>query len=173
MKKGKWITALVGAGLSLSGCVATAGQTPPSDAEALRAVLNDEYRAEATYEAVMARFGEVRPFVNIIRAEQRHSERVRAEMARLGLDVTSTNPFLGTITAPATLVDACAQGVTAERENIALYDEILPRLEDQQVRTVLTALQRASRDNHLPAFERCVARGGEPMGGPGGGRGNR
>lgn len=123
------------------------------------------------YEAVMAKHGEIRPFSNIIQAERRHSERVREEMARLGIEYSDTNPFLGNIPAPATILEACQQGVDAEIENIALYDEILPTIADEQVKATLTDLQWASRERHLPAFQRCVDRGGEP--GRGSGHGGR
>lgn len=65
---------------------------------------------------------------------------------------------------------ACEQGVAAEIENIALYDRILPTAEDESVFATLTDLQSASRERHLPAFERCVARGGEQGRGQGRGR---
>ena len=139
------------------------GSNAPSvDADALAVALEDEYRAEAMYEAVMAAHGEVRPFSNIIQAERRHSERVREEMTRLNIEFSDTNPFLGKIAAPATLLEACQQGVDAEIENIALYDEILPTIAYGQVKSTLTDLQWASRERHLPAFQRCVDRGGEP-----------
>jgi hypothetical protein len=35
--------------------------------------LDDEYKAEATYAAVITRFGPVRPFINIVEAERRHA----------------------------------------------------------------------------------------------------
>ena len=38
--------------------------------------IQDEYHAEAVYLRVMADFGEVWPFVNIVQAEGRHSEAV-------------------------------------------------------------------------------------------------
>lgn len=146
-------------------------EVTPTDASALAMALDDEYRAEAMYEAVMAVHGEVRPFSNIIQAERRHSQRVREEMNRLGIDHSQTNPFIGTITAPASLLEACEQGVDAEIENIALYDKILPTITDPQVKATLTDLQWASRERHLPAFQRCVYRGGEPGMGPGHGSG--
>lgn len=144
-----------------------------ADAGALALALEDEYRAEAMYTAVMDLHGEVRPFSNIIQAEKRHSERVRDEMTRLGIEYSDTNPFLGNIIAPATILEACQQGVDAEIENIALYEEILPTISDGQVKATLTDLQWASRERHLPAFQRCVDRGGEPGrgSGHGGGRG--
>lgn len=137
------------------------------DREALAQALDDEYRAEATYKAVIDTFGPVRPFINIIEAERRHSSMVRGQYARLGMTAPE-NPYLGRVEAPASLLEACEQGVEAEIENIALYDRLLPKVTDPAVRQVLSRLQAASRDKHLPAFRRCVARGGTPGRGPGG-----
>lgn len=111
-----------------------AGSTGVSsvDADALLLALDDEYRAEATYSAVIEAFGEVRPFINIIKAERRHTARAKAEMDRLGITYATANPYLGKITAPATLLAACEQGVTAEIENIGLYDQLLPTIEDDR-----------------------------------------
>ncbi|UAB79645.1 DUF2202 domain-containing protein [Erythrobacter sp. SCSIO 43205] len=133
--------------------------------------LDDEYRAEATYAAILNAFGDVRPFVNIIEAERRHATLARSELDRLGIAYPDTNPYLGSITAPASLLEACEQGITAEIENIELYDRIIPTVEDEQLRETLGRLQWASRERHLPAFERCVARGGEMGRGRGHGQG--
>lgn len=159
--------------LAVSGQVSAGPSQAVSsqDKSALVSALDDEYRAEATYAAVLQKFGEVRPFVNVIEAERRHAARVRSEMNRLGIKHRSTNPYLGKITAPDSLLAACRLGVTAERENIGLYDRLLPNISDPQVRATLVALQSASKDRHLPAFQRCVDRGGTM--GPGAGRGHR
>lgn len=161
---------------ALASSVAYAGHNSAEAAagnpvqSALVAALDDEYKAEATYQAVLDKHGDVRPFSNIIRAEQRHQEMVKAEMDLRGW-AYGPNPYSGKIKAPATLLEACQTGVTAEVENIALYDRLLPTIQDPAARDVLTRLQWASRENHLPAFERCVARGGTPGRGPGGGGG--
>lgn len=154
----------------LPACTSATGQSA-TDADALRQALDDEYRAEAIYAAVIEKFGEVRPFTNIIQAEQRHSDRAKAQMDRLGIDFEPVNPLLGTIAPPESVLAACQQAVEAEVENIALYDRLLPAIEDAQVRETLTALQSASRERHLPAFQRCVARGGEMGRGAGQGQG--
>lgn len=156
-------------GLAAASVAGTA-QAAPADIEALRDALDDEYRAEATYQAVIDEFGPVRPFINIIEAERRHAGMVKTQYARLGLEAPA-NPYLGKIEAPESLLTACEAGVEAEVENIALYDRILPEITDPQVRATLERLQAASRDNHLPAFQRCVDRGGRPGRGPGGGGG--
>lgn len=54
-----------------------------------------------------------------------------------------------------TVPEACREGIEAERENIALYDRLLPTVADPEARQILATLLTASRDNHLPAFERC------------------
>lgn len=60
--------------------------------------------------------------------------------------------------APASLADACEGAIQGEIENIALYDRLIPLIEDSTVRQVLENLQAASRDRHLPAFRRCRER---------------
>lgn len=173
------ISAALAALALTSACTgASASDDTSPDAAALQQALDDEYRAEATYKAVIDAFGEVRPFINIIKAERRHAARAKAEMDRLGVNYEATNPYLGQLSAPATLLEACEQGVTAEIENIALYDQLLPTIQDDRVRATLSDLQAASRERHLPAFRRCVSRGGQmgrgQMGqGRGGGRHGR
>lgn len=164
-------SALAAAALAaaVTATAAVAAGATENDRTALRMALDDEYRAEATYKAVLDKFGDARPFVNIIQAERRHAAMAAAQMQRLGMEVPS-NPYLGGVQAPATLLEACQTGVQAEVENIALYDKILPGVSDPQIRMTLEKLQAASRDRHLPAFQRCVARGGT-MGGGGHGKG--
>ena len=39
---------------------------------ALLEALEDEYKARATYRLVINKFGQIRPFINIIQSEERH-----------------------------------------------------------------------------------------------------
>lgn len=119
--------------------------------------LDDERKAEATYAAVIRKFGEVRPFINIIAAERRHSAAIERQMVRLGFPIP-TNHWEGKGSAPATLAEACRMAIEGEIENIALYNRLLPTIPDDVVLQVLQNLQDASRDNHLPAFRRCLER---------------
>jgi rubrerythrin len=134
--------------------------------------LEDEYKAEATYAAVLTRFGNIRPFSNIVGAERRHSTAIARQLERLGHPVPA-NQLMGTIEAPATLAEACSAAIEGEIENIALYDRLLAGMADPEVRQVLENLQRASGENHLPAFRRCLERsqGQRQSRGPGQGRG--
>lgn len=131
--------------------------------------LDDERKAEATYEAVIAKFGPVRPFINIIEAEQRHAGAIERQLHRLGFPIPE-NRWNGKVEAPVSLAAACEFAVQAEIENIALYDTLIPTISDPIVREVFQNLQAASRDNHLPAFRRCLVRDGAGAG-DGGGRG--
>lgn len=119
--------------------------------------LDDERKAEATYAAVIDKFGPVRPFSNIIEAEQRHAAALERQLRRLGLTVPP-NPWTGSVTAPATLAQACESAVQGELENIALYDRLIPMIDDLSARQVMENLQAASRERHLPAFRRCLER---------------
>ena len=125
--------------------------------EALSAALEDEYRARATYRKVIERFGPVRPFVNIVEAENRHVAALLRQFARLRA-VPPADTWPDRASAPASLADACEAGVQAEIENEALYARLLDQMNDPQVRAVMQQLQEASRERHLPAFRRCLAR---------------
>jgi len=126
---------------------------------------------------VLNKFGQVRPFSNIIRAEQTHAQMVKAELKRNGWSypdntyLGKVKTYLGKVKAPASLLEACRIGEKAEIDNIALYDRLLPKVSDAASRAVLERLQWASRENHLPAFQRCISRGGTPGKGSGGGQG--
>ncbi|MBL9119003.1 MAG: DUF2202 domain-containing protein [Phycisphaerae bacterium] len=128
--------------------------TLDSDTEAaLRAALQDERNAQAFYTNVMARHGQVRPFVNIVRAEGRHESMVLGVMERHGVADPKLAP--GPLPAvPATFAECAALAAQLERDNIALYDRLIPTVKEPDVRTVFERLRAASLQNHLPAFER-------------------
>lgn len=127
-----------------------------SEAEinALNLTLNDEYRAEAIYQNVLDKFGDVRPFSNIIRAEQKHSDSLIQIYERYGLIVPENN-WYDSVPEFDSVREACAAGVEAEIENAALYDELMSNIDNQDIIIVFTALRDASINNHLPAFQRC------------------
>ncbi|WP_205747892.1 DUF2202 domain-containing protein [Devosia sp. FKR38] len=140
----------------------SAGEALPQTVQAaLTSALMDEYHAEAFYSAVLERFGQVRPFANIIGSEQYHASKVAALMTAYGMDVPA-NTQLGSAeiaaAVPATLGAACAIGVQAEIANAALYDDnLLPAVSGfNDITVVLEYLRDASQNNHLPAFQRCA-----------------
>lgn len=60
-----------------------------------------------------------------------------------------------TVSHYGTVTDVCRAAATAERANIAMYDELLRLDLPSDVRQVFTDLGAASLQNHLPAVERC------------------
>lgn len=141
---------------------------------ALLMALDDEYKAFSTYQVVMEKFGQVRPFSNIIRAEENHISVLKELLNKYGVSIPE-NPYLlaqNRPVAPATLQEACAIGVQAEIENAGLYDDkLMPMVMGHaDIQIVFQNLRDASQDRHLPAFERC-GQGGGNGGGQGGGHG--
>ena len=126
-------------------------------ADALREGLDDEYKARATYRKVIELFGPVRPFVNIVEAEERHIRALLTQFERLGIEPPA-DAWRGRVTAPRTLRDACAAAVQAEIDNAALYQRLMSKAKDARARAVMERLQEASQERHLPAFRRCLAR---------------
>jgi rubrerythrin len=125
---------------------------------ALREALDEEYRSRATYRSVIEAFGPIRPFVNIVEAEDRHAEALRAQFGRFGLKAPQDN-WTGRVPAPRTLADACRAGVEGEIENAAMYERLIAEIHDPVVREIMRRLQQASQERHLPAFRRCLERG--------------
>lgn len=125
--------------------------------EALSEALDDEYKARATYQSVIDKFGPVRPFVNIIEAEERHANALLRLFERFGVE-PPRDRWAGRIQAPPSLVEACRAGVEAEIENAAMYDRLLAQVSDARAREVLMRLQEASQQRHLPAFRRGAER---------------
>jgi len=97
-----------------------------SDAEvsALCEALDDELRAIATYEQVIADFGAIRPFVNIVEAERRHANALRSLFERYDVAVPDD---LGADMVPrfSSLHEACLAGVEGEIDNAAMYDRLI------------------------------------------------
>ena len=133
-----------------------AGDLSMEAKEALGEAIDDEYKALSTYEAVMGKFGSGRPFSMISGAERQHIASLEALYDKYGLDVPENN-WPGKIEAPATLREACQTGVEAEIANADLYEKkLLPAVSEyEDIAAVFENLMNASRQKHLPAFERC------------------
>jgi rubrerythrin len=137
--------------------------------KALSEALDDEYKARATYRKVIERFGPVRPFINIVEAEERHVAALLAQFRRLGA-APPEDTWAARVKVPDSVEQACAEAAQAEIENDAMYSRLLEQLTDAQAHSVMLRLQDASRNQHLPAFRRCLERGGH---GEGRGRGRQ
>lgn len=141
-----------------------------AEIDALGEALDDEYKAVATYEQVIADFGEVRPFTNIVESERRHIEALCTCYRRYSVPIPE-NPWLGRAPRFDSINEACKAGVDGEIENAAMYDRLLDTTARADLIEVFGNLRRASQENHLEAFRRCADRPGD--GPAGGGRRRR
>lgn len=133
-------------------------QLNDNEEHALQEVLDDEYRAWATYDQVIRDFGPERPFINIRDAEARHIGALRALFERYGLELPE-NPWPGRAPRFASLREACEAGIDAEIENAALYDRLMRSTDREDILALFDNLRRASQERHLPAFRRGATRG--------------
>lgn len=131
----------------------TSSPVADKTAEALKAALADERRAQAFYNAVMEKHGQVRPFANIVHAEERHDAVVASLMERHNVAVPpASTPDIPAV--PGTLRECNRLAAQLERENIAMYDRLLNDAPEADIQTAFKNLRAASENNHLPAFER-------------------
>ncbi len=133
------------------------GELPVDVINALNTAINDEYKAHAVYDAVIKKFGSVKPFIMIIRAEEQHISSLKELYDKYGVVIPADN-WLGNVTVPDSIKDSCQLGVDAEIANAALYkDELLPLVTDYpDITAVFNSLMSASEVNHLTAFKRCA-----------------
>lgn len=130
----------------------------PTEQRALEDALDDEYKSHATYAQVIADFGPQRPFINIVEAEARHIGALLALFDKYSI-VAPANRWSGNVERYASLAQACSASAQGEIDNAALYDRLLQSTHRADILAVFEALRSASQDRHLPAFQRCVARG--------------
>lgn len=121
----------------------------------LAAAIQEEYTAMNTYQAIMEELGDVGPFARIARSEQQHVNALIRVAERFGVEVPENAGEIADIEWN-TLEEACQLGVTFEQIDADLYDELLPNTTNPVLIRVYTNLQRASLNNHLPAFEACI-----------------
>ncbi len=119
--------------------------------EMLTYALQDEFMAQAEYQAIIANYGEIAPFANIVEAEQTHIDLLLPLFAQYGIEVPA-NDAADRVIIPESITSALATGVDAEKANIAMYQAFLAQdnLPDD-VRNAFEYLMNAS-ENHLQAF---------------------
>jgi hypothetical protein len=173
----RWITvvAVLAGGLGAAPSRAAEARLDDATLKSVLGALADERRNEAQYHRVLADLGSVRPFSNAVWAEGRHAAMLEEVLRAHGAEVPPAAPAGAPLASHATRKDACAAAVESERQNVALYDAaIVPGLPPDVAR-VFEHNRMASREHHLPAFERCAgfaASGAGERPGPGGhGRG--
>lgn len=130
------------------------GDLKKEEVDGLFLALNDEYMAWATYDQINKDLNNPRPFINIHQAEARHSESLKQLFTNYNLPVPE-NPWIGKTPKFTSVAEACKAGVDAEIVNKQLYNKLFKSTAREDILVVYKNLQRASEENHLPAFQRC------------------
>ena len=114
-----------GSGTAAPGGTVTAAPPAGTVAAAWEALMgpDGEYAAAASYQAVIAKFGAVEPYVSIEAMEQNHIQALTRQLSRFGY-VPPANPFAGPIAAPADLVTDAQARAEGGRQNVAMYDRL-------------------------------------------------
>ena len=129
---------------------------PLSDAEieGLVRAIEEEFGAQALYQSVLDKFGNVSPFNDIVLSEARHASALINQAQKYGIPVPQFPSSEG-LSAFETVDEACQAGVDAEIADAELYDELMSFTTNSALIQVYTNLQKATLDSHLPAFEDC------------------
>lgn len=121
--------------------------------EMLIAAIEDEYLAQATYQAILEAYGSIKPFSKIVLAEQTHIDLLLPLFETYGVEVP-LNTAAQYVVLPDSISSALATGIEAETLNIAMYQVFLGQENlPEDVQAVFELLLNAS-ENHLKAFSR-------------------
>ncbi|WP_187759820.1 ferritin-like domain-containing protein [Thiospirochaeta perfilievii] len=124
--------------------------------EMLEYAIEDEYLALNEYEALIEKFGPIKPFTNIIESEKTHIAYLKELYSSYNIEIpkvdTTSHLYI-----PKNVEEAAKIGVDAEVKNIAMYNKFLKEDLPLDVRNVFEFLKKAS-ENHLKAFRRQLER---------------
>jgi hypothetical protein len=107
-----------------------------AEKDALVSSLQEEYLARDVYRAVIAKLGSTRPFTNILKSEEQHIAALSALFTKHGLPIPADNQVVRTTTLMAgvtTIDDALNLGITVEREDADLYDQLMKVVDNQDI----------------------------------------
>jgi len=120
--------------------------------EMLIYAIQDEYGAQAEYAAIIKEYGDQVPYTNIIKAEENHINRLTQLFDTYGFALPANT---AETVIPESLEASYAVGVTAEENNIAMYEKFLKEDLSADVKLVFKRLLTAS-EHHLQAFQNAV-----------------
>lgn len=119
--------------------------------EMLLYAIEDEYLAQAEYQAIIDQFEASRPFSNVIRAEANHINILTTVLENHEVAIPNED-WASKVSVPETIEEAYTEGVKAEENNIAMYEGFLKEALPDDVKAVFERLLAASQ-KHLAAFQ--------------------
>ena len=140
----------------LFGAKGAQQSSDPTLEQMLTYAIQDEYLARAEYRFIINEYGTIRPFSNIIQAEEQHINMLVPLFTTYGFAVPEDNAAEH-IVVPKNLKEALETCVQGEIDNIGMYETFLNRSLPDDVRDVFERLKKAS-GNHLRAFRNALSR---------------
>ncbi len=123
--------------------------------EMLGTALQGEYYLEAMYARVLTDLGAVKPFTRVVEAEGRHIRALEKRYDKYQLPVPPSDWNADNVPVFDEVLEACAEAIRAEGENVAMYDAFLATELPANLASVFESLREASAENHVAAFTRC------------------
>ena len=127
--------------------------------ENLLRALDDEYRAYCFY-TLASPLDEM--FVHLQSAELSHINALKFHLQRLNVAIPE-NPYVNTLTLPASLEEVIQTAIMRENENVALYNTLLANEQDPEIIDTFYRLQAASFNQHIPALQNALIRVWNPI----------
>ncbi|MGL5099395.1 MAG: DUF2202 domain-containing protein [Fusobacteriaceae bacterium] len=125
-----------------------------STSEMLTYALQDEYLAKNEYLATLDKFGNVRPFSNIVKSEEQHIAMLLPLFQKYGVEFVNEAEMKEKVKVASSLQEAAQICVDAEVDNIAMYEKFLAQKDlPEDLKIAFLNLKQAS-ENHLSAFKR-------------------
>lgn len=122
--------------------------------EMLTYALQDEYLAKNEYLKTIEKFGNVRPFFNIVKSEEQHIAMLLPLFLKYGVRTVNEEEMKEQVKVASSLKEAAKICVEAEVDNIAMYQKFLEEKDlPEDIRIAFQNLKAAS-ENHLAAFKR-------------------
>lgn len=137
-----------------TGATAALKDTSYTLEEMLVYAVEDEYLAQAEYAAIIEKFGTQKPYSNIIKAEATHIKLLLPLLEANKVTVPKKD-WNALIVVPKTITESHKAAVTAEKNNIAMYEKFLKQDLPADVKDVFERLLNASK-KHLISFQRAV-----------------
>ncbi len=116
--------------------------------------VQDEYLAHGEYEAIINKFGDQKPYSNIVLSEETHLSLLKEIYESYDMEFLEDESD-SHIVIPETLLAAATTGVQAEIDNIAMYEKFLTYDLPDSIENVFIILKDGS-EKHLNAFQRQV-----------------
>lgn len=138
---------------SMMGTGIGLGELTDVEAQGLVMAIEEEYKARALYEYVIANFGPVAPFVEIAASEAQHASVLVRTATKYGISYPAYDPSVFSFPVFSTIEEAYQAGIDAEIEDAALYDTLMAGTDRVDLLRVYSNLQRASLESHLVEFE--------------------